>query len=371
MKFILLSDKFEASGCIKLNDLYTSYQCHSLMQAFQLMETCCNSTKITIEPGNYSLNTSLTICGLTNISIHSHFQNKAAVIKCLPNVNGSYDFDTGLAFIGITNLTLENVILLGCGMKHVSSIQVESDSGKRDFIFLRSAVFILNSTNVFLSNINVSESNGIGLLMFDTNGTISISNSYFIENKLNYQEATRNLAGGGGIYIKFTNCTPGVVVCDPYTNLYNTLSKYTIDQCVFIDNTAIYNFNNREPNRLVSNVHVSFGAGGGLPIQFHGHANRISLQILSCLFYMNKANSGGGLSVVTKQGPSCNHVKIKNSIFLDNSAHTYQGGGGVYMGIAVYRPIEQSAFDSYAIVNCTFEHNVAIHGVGGGILVEK
>jgi len=270
---------------------------------------------------------------LASIFILSSSPDEFAVIKCPPNINGSYNFDTGVAFIGVTNLTLENLSIVGCGMKHVSGIQIETDSEKRQFIFFRSALFIQNSSNIFLSSINISESNGIGLLIFDTNGTVNISSSYFTNNKLNPKESTRYLAGGGGIYIEYTNCTPGIAMCDPHRNQFNTQSEYTIDHCVFTGNTAIYNFTNGEPDRLAINVHVSFGAGGGLSVQFHGQAKYNSFQILSCLFATNKANSGGGLCVDTKQSPSYNSVEIKNSFFFYNSAYTYQGGGGAYIWV--------------------------------------
>ena len=83
---------------------------------------------------------------------------------------------------------------------------------------------------------------------------------------------------------------------------------------------------------------------------------------------MNEANSGGGLCVDTKQSPSYNNVEIKNSTFLYNSAYAYQEGGGAYMGIAVYQPIEQSFYNAYMVINCTFEHNFALNGAGGGII---
>ena len=39
------------------------------------------------------------------------------------------------------------------------------------------------------------------------------------------------------------------------------------------------------------------------------------------------------------------------------------------MGIAVYQTIEQSFYNSYIVINCTFEHNFALNGAGGGIIL--
>ena len=45
----------------------------------------------------------------------------------------------------------------------------------------------------------------------------------------------------------------------------------------------------------------------------------------------------------------------------------YQGGGGAHMGTEIYQTNEECFFNSYIVSNCTFEHNHAIKGVGGGI----
>ena len=292
---ICVSNKLELSNCVKVHR--TFYQCWSLSQAFQLLETCCDSTDIVIEPGNYSVNASITVHDLTNIRIRPYSQSERTVIHCSPNVINSHDFDTGLAFIRVTDLILENLNFLGCGLKHVSTIQLGSDTEDKQFITLRSALFIQNSSNINLFNAVISESNGIGLLIFDTVGTVSITSSLFSENKLNSLEETKYFSGGGGIYIEFTNCTPGVAACDPSSNVHNSLSYYIIANCGFSGNNAIYNFSDSEPDRLASNVHVSFGAGGGLSVQFHGYAQNNTFRIMSCIFTLNKANSGGGVSV--------------------------------------------------------------------------
>ena len=362
---IYVSNKLELSNCVKVHR--TFYQCGSLSQAFQLLETCCDSTDIVIEPGKYSVNASFTVHDLTNIRIRSYSQSERTVIHCPSNVNSSHDFDTGLAFIKVTDLILENLNILGCGMKHVSTIQFGSDAEEKQFITLRSALFIQNSSNINLFNTVISESNGIGLLLFDTVGTVNITSSLFTENKLNSLEETKYFTGGGGIYIEFTNCTPGVAACDPSSNVHNSLSNYIIANCGFSGNNAIYNFSDSEPDRLASNVHVSFGAGGGLSVQFHGYAQNNTFRIISCIFALNKANSGGGVSVDAKEKSSNNYVEILQSSFYGNLAYMYQGGGGAHMGVAIYQNNQQCYNNSFIIADCGFDRNSATKGVGGGI----
>ena len=362
---IYVSNKLELSNCVKVHKAF--YQCGSLSQVFQFLETCCNFTDIIIEPGNYSLNTSFTVHDLESIRIHADSQSERTFIHCPPNVNNSHDFDTGLAFVRVNNLIIEHLNILGCGMKHISTIQFGSGAEEKQFITLRSSLYIQNSSHITLFNTVISESNGIGLLIFDTIGMVNITKSLFSDNKLNLFEEAKYFTGGGGIYIEFTNCTPGVASCDPNANAHNRLSNYTIDQCVFSGNTAIYKFSDSEPDRLANNVHISFGAGGGLSVQFHGSSRNNSFHITSCIFLLNKANSGGGLSVDAKEDSQGNYVKIWLAYFYGNVAYMYQGGGGAHIGIAIYANYQHCFSNTFIIADSEFDSNRATRGVGGGV----
>ena len=249
-------------------------------------------------------------------------------------------------------------------MKHNSSVFIEMEEKN---IVLSSALFIQNSSDISIASVNFIDNNGIGLLIYDTNGTVNIVDSLFMDNKLKPVEETEYFTGGGGVYIEFTNCTPGMPTCDPRSNTHNANSKYTIDNCRFEKNAALYKFSYSEPDRLASNVHVSFGAGGGLSVQFHGHAINNSVMVSNSYFDSNEANSGGGLGVDVKQNSSHNSVIIMHSSFCNNSAYMYQGGGGAHMGIAIYQTNEKCFYNSYVVIKCTFKHNHALKGVGGGM----
>ena len=177
---IYVSEKLPITKeCQQINN--TTHQCSSIIEAFQKLSNCCNSTDITIEPGNYNLSLSYPLADLHDIRIRSETK---AVIQCAANVNGTFDFDTGIAFVRVRNLIITNISIVGCGMKHNSSNYIEA--GK--YIIVRSALYIQNSTNIFLDNVNISESNGIGLLIYDTNGSVNITKTYFINNTLNSSE---------------------------------------------------------------------------------------------------------------------------------------------------------------------------------------
>ena len=97
----------------------------------------------------------------------------------------------------------------------------------------------------------------------------------FICNSLN--STIPILAGGGGIYIEFTSCAPGLSTCSGI-NRYNKQSHCVIDQCVFDSNVNGYQ-NSSEPDDPVINLHITFGAGGGLSIWLFEDAQNSSFYI--------------------------------------------------------------------------------------------
>jgi len=154
------------------------------------------------------------IMDFDNIILRS-YNESIATLQCMPNAS-----DTGFAFVRVRNLTIKRLNFKSCAMKHNSTTQYDT----RSCSLVSSAVFIQNSSNIFLSNIIIANSNGTGLLIYDTNGSVHITNSMFIDNTLNLNllEDSKKFVGGGGIYIEFTNCTPGLIECDS-NNLYNRL----------------------------------------------------------------------------------------------------------------------------------------------------
>ena len=353
---IYVSEKLPITKCQQINN--TTYQCSSITELFQQLSNCCNSTDIIIEPGNYNLALSYELADLHDIRIRSETK---AVIQCAANVNGTYDFDTGIAFVKVRNLLITNISIVGCGMKHNSTNDIEA--GK--FIIVRSALFIQNSTNIGLDNVAICESNGIGLLVYDTNGIVNITKSLFIDNSLNLFEQSKFFTGGGGIYIEFTECTPGVTQCDSTSNYYNKLTKYSISHCIFKGNSAMYHLNGSEPENLASGVFINFGTGGGLSLWLYGYAQNNSFLVTSTSFTSNRARYGGGINVHSRQHIHYNNVTISKCSLVGNFAD--DSGGGLTLGYVIYQTGGESLFNTYTVANCIFEQNQAVK-VGGGIV---
>ena len=336
----------------------TIYHFSSVTELFRQLPNCYNSTDITIEPGNYNLSQPYELADLHDIRIRSETE---AVIQCVANVNGTNDSDTGIAFVRVRNLVITNIRIVGCGMKHVSTNHI----GAGKFIIVHSAVYIQNSTNIILDNVTIRESNGIGLLIYDTNGSVNITKTSFINNILNTSEQTENFTGGGGIYIEFTKCPPGLTQCDPKSNNFNKLANYAIDQCKFDGNAAIYHLSEseKELKYLANGVSVTFGTGGGISLWLSGFAQYNSFRITSTTFKLNRAFYGGGFHVHNRHNAKYNSVQIEWCNFTNNLAHL--GGGGLILGYVIHQSGEQCSHNTYIVANCMFNENQA--KIGGGV----
>ena len=196
---------------VSLQSKVNSYQrvtdtlchCSSLIPMFKLLSSISNFTDVFIQSGMYSLNMSYTLRGLHNIQIRSN-SSKPAVITCQNNS----DVNTGVALLQVKNIIIDHLSIVGCGMKHISTNYHE----KHNFISVYSAICIQNSTDIFLMDVNISNSTGIGLLKYHTNGLVDIKRCIFTNNTLSplHSKASGydNETSGGGIYIEFTNYPP-------------------------------------------------------------------------------------------------------------------------------------------------------------------
>ena len=359
------------SNCSSANGLF--WQCTSLDEMFDLLlnQSCCDafngstSTDVFIKPGNYRLNSSYTLKNLCNVYIISQ-ANNPATIQCEPNVYKDPKFDIGLAFIAVTNLTIEHLTMLGCGMNHISTSE---NNAKGNFIIFRSALFIQNSTNVFLNYINISDSDGIGLSFYDTNGIVTIANSFLIHNIFTLEEnqTTEVVGGGGGIYIEFTRCSPGQTTCDHNSNVHNSHSIYVIENCTFKNNVAVFSTEDFADN-IAIDTFLHFGLGGALSVWLDGQARNNSLTITSCIFESNVAESGGALAIQNRHNTTYNCVVISQCSFIENSARKH-GGGGISVGYIIYQTGGETLHNSYRVSDCTFKQNRALEDMGGGVLM--
>ena len=364
MKSCIMSTNYSTSQC-NSNDSTNFNQCHGGNSNGYLIccdshPVCYSSIDVFFMSGIHTMKESHTIGNLQNVQFSGSLIGAPSAIKC----STDFDDNSGITFVRVKNLTIEHLNIIDCGMKHTST----STSTNGDFITHSSALYIQNSTNLLVSNVNISNSNGTGLSIVDTNGTINIINSFFSNNKVAIPaELSTILSGGGGIYIEYTECAPGVRGCNSLDYLFANNSVIIIENCVFEQNHALYNFSSSLTATLDNRTHIGFGAGGGLSLQFNGQEKDVFIYATVVLsnFSNNEANNGGGLSLSGRHNTSNVHLNVSRCIFLNNSA-TYFGGGGIVVGFVIFSPHERIIHNSIIIDRCSFEHNRS-PVVGGGL----
>ena len=324
---------------------------------------CYTSIDVVFMSGIHTLTEGYTFTDLQNVRFSGKISGSPSTIKCTSE-NNNFASNSGIAFIRVKNLTIESLNIIGCGMKHVST----STSNNGEFITHLSVLYIQNSTNILLSSVNISNSNATGLSIVDTNGTIMIISSFFIANRITIPaELSTVISGGGGIYIEYTECAPGVHNCNSSDYVFANNSVINVENCVFDQNLAWYNFSDSLTDNLDNRTYIGFGAGGGLSLQFNGQAKDVFIHasVVSSNFSNNEAINGGGLSFYARYNTSDIHLNISKCMFLSNSATAF-GGGGVLIGFVIFSTQERMTQNTIIIEKCSFEHNRS-PVVGGGL----
>ena len=317
--------------------------------------------EIVIESGELNLTGPVDFTEFHHLTISGH--SSPTLITC----NGS---GAGLAFVGVGDLALHSLVIEGCGAER-NSTSVDPGTPNETEL-LRVAVYLLNCTDVTIHRLDIRSSNGTGLSLYDTNGTVDISNCNFTDNKLR-----ENLLepGGGGVRIEFTICTPGIVGnCSG--NIHS--SNYTIQNCKFLRNN-VYCPPDRQRyiSPFTNTVTPRLGRGGGLYISIGSNAADNIFTIDRCMFKNNVASFGGnGMVVEFINSVQRNNVSVTSSNFTENNCSwKVCSGGGLFIDSMFYDfsgddarlPKDNSFFCS----ECEFTANVASIGGGIGVYVTK
>jgi predicted outer membrane repeat protein len=250
----------------------------------------------------------------------------------------------GLAFRQVENLKVYSLIIKHCGAPRPT---------------LPVAFYIFNCCgNVLISSVDIVSSNGTGLSLHDTVGVVEIVHCNFAHNSV----VEQSVSGGGGVYIELTN--------------HN--SRYTIQNCVFRNNSAhsLHKAKLTPPSRQASVPRL--GKGGGLYISLGMKATYNNFQIVQCMFLSNKASLGaGGMMAEFLNSVANNTVSLVETNFIENTCtqSQFSGGGGLIVDFLFYSrshiegQIPQN--NAFECRFCTFQSNIASMGGGTAITAAK
>ena len=305
-----------------------------------------NSTAICLFPGTYDLtNGSHTqLLYKSNIAIIGSSEDTVTV-QCSPL--------SGLSFYRSSNITLKSLTLRKCGSEKFSISRLLG------MVRFQVSVYMLYCENVLIDTVTIESSNGTGLTLYNTVGTVTIQYCVF-----KYNGVSLDKSSAGGLQIEFTYCTPEVAIhrnckeSDPY---YSSNAQYNITSSVFTGNIATYMY------ALSSDINVLLGRGGGVSITLEGHAFNNVFNLLDTNITNNTAQQGGGIYLSLHDGAQNSNIIFNNINILNNIANAnideVVGGGAILIELRGFFTFANNISISKTII----EHNEAI--VGGGILL--
>jgi uncharacterized repeat protein (TIGR01451 family) len=229
----------------------------------------------------------------------------------------------------ISNLTLQN------GHNRGSVANFDGDGGCMEFDTGSSGTANLTLTNVTLQNCDVTDGNGGGIAIFNSNnstGLATISTSIIQGNKA--------FQGGG------TGTAGGVWVSDP--------SRMSM--------TGSQVLNNQAPNTNNTN---QAGSGGGITVTSNTNNSRQTVIHSSTISGNQAAGEGGGIKTLA------NTLIDQGTIISNNSAGSANvtnktDGGGIFMNPSA-SGCPGACTDSVTLTKVTITGNSAPHGRGGAI----
>ena len=352
---LYLSTTAEASGgiqCIGKNANCTNASCYcdNQWELAALSDLLNNNNTIVMFCDNFlELEQSIAVEGRENITLRG-LEGDGTTIQCKEGI--------GLSFINLTDVTVLDLTFIGCG-EFFDSTSLNFTNGKSTVQFLVS-IYIHNCTDVMIKRVNVTESKGTGIAIFDTDGLVNVHDSTFSNNGLNYSMTP----GGGGVYVEFTFCCPGKVdnSCTQYLKK-NHNSLYLFQNCTFNNNNATTLDAERTSYYKAKGTQFhGLGRGGGLCIVFKGMASHNNITVNDCRFVQNGAIWGAGLWVAFQDSPQNNTITINDTLFYQNNCYL-NGGGGVDIGLLFYdEPLPTN--NKMIFKKCAFKENKAYYGGG-------
>ena len=142
---------------------------------------------------------------------------------------------SGLAFVNMTNLTISDLTMFNCSQSRPStSIGNVSELYTVPF---RVGLYIWRCRDVVIENIHINETNGVGLVLYETGGRVSIKSSVFHHNGIPENASGTLQYGGGGVNVEFPYCPPGHYE-DEECGKELSGAEYMFTDCNFTNNTA-------------------------------------------------------------------------------------------------------------------------------------
>ena len=348
--------KDSSPNCTKANPCKTIDRVLNLASAF-------NSTEIFAAKGNYSMNVSHHFKRMSSFSLSGTPSSREDVqITCTGNVS--------ISFILSENITVEGIKFVKCGGWHPSSVEWKNYSSLEGARF-KTALDFRYCRGLRISDVEISESPGLGANLYDVGGVVEFSNVLLADNHAQdvNDDVGNCVAGnttyvhsGGGVNLKLNRYGYDTANITPSQHdSYQHNNRYVFTSCQFVRNEV---FANATKQIDLEAPDSALCDGGGLAVYFTGNASGCTVKIEACHFYHNRAMRGGGLRVVIQDNSQENSLQLENTTFEKNCATL--GGGGANL---IHIPDKDNylRLNHFKVKNCSFIDNRATWG-GGTLL---
>ena len=295
-----------------------------------------NNSVLELTNGSCNLTHSLSFTRVSNITIRGQ-GSQYTHISC-------HHMNAGLVFNQSSNIELRDFTIDSCGVQIEELIKITGNASK--------SIVFMNTTNVVLQGLVVTNSNGYGLVIQNCFENLSLSDVTFRNNKLTGPE-TDHTHGGGGL----------VIIFKPVLHQKDrNKTHYDIRNCRFENNSN--NIKLQEKERFKPRLTEK---GGGMRMIFFRNSFNIQVVISSCHFENNTSTYGGGLFVQVSDNSSECKVIVNNSIFIANHGEVF-GGGGADVGFTIFDRLPDFPRNcSVLFESVQFRGNVGY--IGGGVSI--
>ena len=277
--------------------------CQSLKYVADTVSFTSNLT-IEIKSPTLNLSGSIVFNDINGLTING----QGASITCVRGF-GKDSNGSGIVFHNCNNIHLNSFTIEYCGLVYEHHMKV----------FLAALLCYNCHSNIELLQINLSNSNGTGVVLYDVKDFIVISGCSFSNNGMKPVGYQGTYFNGGGLHVMNINGT-----------LFMT-------DCTFVGNSA---------TRVGGAVHIEF------------RRNSISHTISRCNFINNRADRGGAIGIVVNGDSNSTagyHINFYSCNIIDNIA---QFGGGVALEVS-YTDISHAIRNTIRFHSCNFSSNKA------------
>ena len=257
----------------------------------------------------------------------------------------------GFTFLSSTRVVFHNVSIMRCSRVQNSTSKNFTISERLSFVQFWVGMYFLSCGDIIMDHVVVSDTNGVGVVMYNCNGTNTFNFSTF---KVNFREDDV-LSRSGNVAIEFTYCLPGDTTCkdNELPSFQVAQSTYTFYQCQFQYSSNFYEYNVPIVPYPHGTEHMAFGKGGGLSVIFKGRSSENSVIIDSCTLDDNSAQWGGGLYTSFADQSIDNSVTVvDSSLYMNiipchgNSPERHQSGGATQINFFYY-PADNELWPGY------------------------